>query len=103
MELLLQTEAIELTIVGAEVNLAVEDSGIGEVIEAGDGVTARPQFLAGLSIEYVDGSVIRLRSTNGGIEFQPDIFPRLLSIVAAAVSDDEAVGDDWRIAAEHVA
>ena len=98
-----QSEAIQHAVVGRDVHPAIGDRESGEVVPGLDLVSTRIQFLAGEGIEGVEHGV------GGGLDPQraeireAAILIGLTRILAAAVRENDTIGDDRRLGLIHVA
>src|SRR5437763_373060 len=89
----LETEAVQRAVVRADVDASVRDGQPREMTERGDLIAARIHWIAGLSIEDIQGRVGRFRRPNSRIEVEPDIGKRLFRLFPAPVAKYQAVGD----------
>src|SRR5581483_10640324 len=88
-----------------DVNAAVGDGEPAPVAPRGDLVAARPQLFAGPGVERVEHGPGRVADAVFRVVVigETDVETGLIGILAAAVREDDAVSDDRRLGAVHVA
>src|SRR5262245_16729319 len=111
----LNPEAIHDAVEDRDVGAAVRDGQSAEVVPRLDRVAARPELLAGLPVEGVQGGAARARdaahraraqsaTVDGALRRVPGLVGnRLRRILAGRVREDDAVGDDRLVGEIHVA
>src|SRR5579872_5734471 len=92
--LLLDAEAIEVAVKRSDVDAAIRDGEAAPVVPGGDLVAAAPEFLAGLPVEGVEDRVGGAGDAAAGHIVEAYVFVSLGRILAVAVGEDHAAGDD---------